>query len=754
MIEGSFQGDTGDLLAVLRLSPMPSSTRIGTIGSVRAVRELLTSGPDLPVAAFEAAVASADAAMRAALGPRHNQILSDCRRALRDWGDEPRRTMAIRLRGRIPTLQDALAAAKAAWPEDKAHRAETAMQKLAGSEDTNVAGLDATAVVIEPLLRAASPETFGVEATKSLQNICGLVRAAVALVDPDRIRGREADVDALPADWKEAVRCLCERTPEHAKAERAIYRRLAATATRDRLGPSGLTEAFVERFIAREIVTKGPSHPEKLRAAARRWSQAVADGVIRSIPITVKTPARRLADVSWMRVPASIREPVDALLSQVRSPTAGFSWSSLVPGEEVDELDLELGLAEISRPAESNTDCLLREPGTVRNWRDAIKRVWHAARTDQRVAHKPDCVEDLFSKDCVLAAIRAMRAARRGRLEQQGKPWTGQEKGRYETSVIQAFVAVGRALGVADDRLAPIVALVPEIDPSVVAKKLKPDGTLKYVYDDRRIGPRHADMLRQFNEETALRRWFGAPQTLWRLAEAHSRSGGKPTLRHAALARSALMVQLCQRVSPLRRMNLARLRNSGEAPHIQLPVGEGEGEGWLVLPAIEVKNHRQIKVRLDPDTVAMIRRYTEVYRPVLAKDVGAAPENEHLFPGSSSERRERGPDGGYGPGLGYTSKENLAKTFAGHMRRYALLRMDLHVMRHLAAKVILDQDPSAMALVQELLGHKKIETTRAYYAEVCGLIAQDRYLALLDKATRKALSKVTFKIGLERDLMR
>ena len=79
----------------------------------------------------------------------------------------------------------------------------------------------------------------------------------------------------------------------------------------------------------------------------------------------------------------------------------------------------------------------------------------------------------------------------------------------------------------------------------------------------------------------------------------------------------------------------------------------------------------------------------------------------------------------------------------------AQLRIDLHVMRHLAAKVILDQDPSAMALVQEVLGHKKIDTTRAYYAEVCGLVAQSRYLELLDRATRKMATSEA--CGMERE---
>ncbi|MFO8080789.1 MAG: hypothetical protein R6V07_10815, partial [Armatimonadota bacterium] len=142
----------------------------------------------------------------------------------------------------------------------------------------------------------------------------------------------------------------------------------------------------------------------------------------------------------------------------------------------------------------------------------------------------------------------------------------------------------------------------------------------------------------------------------------------------------------------------------------------------------------------------------KVYRPVCMTHANADPDNEHLFPGAESWRKEKGQGGGYAQGFGYITKEKLNNTFAKHMLKYCMLHMDLHVMRHLAGKIILDQDPSAMSLVQEILGHKKVETTRAYYAEVCQLVAQRRYLDLLDRATRRAIAKVSFTIKLEKEL--
>jgi integrase len=79
------------------------------------------------------------------------------------------------------------------------------------------------------------------------------------------------------------------------------------------------------------------------------------------------------------------------------------------------------------------------------------------------------------------------------------------------------------------------------------------------------------------------------------------------------------------------------------------------------------------------------------------------------------------------------------------MRKHCGLDLCLHVMRHLAGKIILDQDPSAMSLVQEILGHTRLKTTQSYYAQVSKLVAQRRYIHLLERHSRKVLANVTFK---------
>jgi integrase len=50
--------------------------------------------------------------------------------------------------------------------------------------------------------------------------------------------------------------------------------------------------------------------------------------------------------------------------------------------------------------------------------------------------------------------------------------------------------------------------------------------------------------------------------------------------------------------------------------------------------------------------------------------------------------------------------------------KYVGVRLTPHQFRHLAAKLILDHNPGAYELVQQLMGHKNLQTTINFYAGV------------------------------------
>lgn len=737
-------GDTAALLVSVQLAPLRANTRSGTLHAVRRLRDMLGPGGEVPVARLAAAVADPDPTLTASL-PRWPQLASDVRRALRLHADPARRALALRLAGTgVPTLADAIeAAALLEESADTLQRLRTAVTRFAAARGGTPAMLTATATAIEGPLRTMRPEDLGVGTPKSLENQRALVRRAVRRVDPHRLDAvAGAGGGALSPAWTAALEHVCAGLPKSETGTRAILHRLGRGATAAGETPAGLSSGTVAECLGRDLATHGFGHGEKLRRACRAWNAAVARGLEAPEIAAPTSPAIRQKSVKWETLPLEIRTPVDAVLEKAVSVRAPADWGAFV-GDGIDDEDAALGLPEPDggNVAACASGVRVLEPGTRENWRRAVKRAWQAAMADPRVEPKPGTLAELYTAAVARAVVRAARASRRDRAEARGESFDPAEKGRYEHSLLETLVSVGRATGIDAARVAAVDALKKEIDPAVIAVRRAADGTATRVYEPRRIGRRHAAMLRQFRDESALRRWLEAPGTLWCLAMAPVTAGRSVGQAHVALARSALIARIGQYCGPLRRTALARLRHAGDDRHLVLP--SGRGQALLTIPAIETKTLKTLTVHLDRETVAMIRGYIRYFLPVARRSARARPGNPHIFPGADGSARA---DGGYEPGMGFLTKEKLNRAFSRHMRKHCGLDMCLHVMRHIAGKIILDQDPSAMALVKEMLGHTRLETTEAYYAEVCSIVAQERYLHLLEAASRRVLADTTFTV--------
>ncbi|MFN3613053.1 MAG: hypothetical protein ACK4WC_00630 [Rubrimonas sp.] len=736
------EGDTADLARSLMLTDMPGPTRSAALRAIRAVRNAVALHGEITVPALRAALDAPTTELRAALGERATQTLSDARRGLRAWDCAPRRRLAIALRDRLPTLTDAVAAAQAALPEAEARRVRIALEALAQSERQKPEDMAASAVVIEPILRRLTPEALGVTSPKSLRNKLALIRAAVKRVDMAGGAGRIADISALSPAWRAALDAVEQRLLKSALSPIAILRRFAVSAAAAGCQPTNLAPDVVEDAWDRELAARGARYREKISAACRAWNGAVDAGLAAARRAPPRPTSHRQVDVPWSTVPEPIRGPIDAWLANTVSARTPIGWAALVPDAPAayDGLGLDDLLAE-EADADGAGARVVLEPGTAGNWRAAVARAWRVAMDDPLVQPKPERLADLFDRSVAAAMVAATREARRTRMERQGLSFDPEQKGRHEHSLVEALESVGRVLAVDETRLAQVRAIKLKIDPAIIRTHRNAAGETVRVHEERRIGKRHAAMLAAFSDLSVMGRYFGASDHLWSSAIEPIRRQGAITMRHAALARSALILRIGQFCGPIRRINHARLRAFGDDAHVHLPVGEGHGT--LTIPATETKTFRRICVRIDPRTVAMLKVYIEHFLPVVRKAVGAAPDNPHLWPGAAGDAPE---EGGYGPGLGYIDPGKLNARFSQHVWGHCKLRLCLHVMRHLAGKIILDQDPSAMSLVQHLLGHTSIRTTQSYYAEVNQIIAQQRYLHLLDRSMRQALRGMSFSI--------
>jgi hypothetical protein len=158
---------------------------------------------------------------------------------------------------------------------------------------------------------------------------------------------------------------------------------------------------------------------------------------------------------------------------------------------------------------------------------------------------------------------------------------------------------------------------------------------------------------------------------------------GAPTLQ------TAVMIEILTMI-PLRVLNLSTLRIGSNL------IADRSGGMTLYIPYQDVKNSIVIEARLPPCTVKLLNLYTALYRPLLP---GA--DSAWLFPGKKA---------------GTAKSTQMVRTqISNCMRRRCGLNFTPHTFRAAVGKIILMHNPGAHGLVQQVLSHKSIKTTIAYY---------------------------------------
>ena len=123
----------------------------------------------------------------------------------------------------------------------------------------------------------------------------------------------------------------------------------------------------------------------------------------------------------------------------------------------------------------------------------------------------------------------------------------------------------------------------------------------------------------------------------------------------------------------------------------------GDHETWhLIFPASEVKNDQNLEFRLPQRVIDILKVYLDRARPLLAEE-----GNDFLFPGQGPRHK----------GVGLLSKQ-IAET----AKKKLGVRVTGHQFRHLIGFIFLKDHPGGHEVVRRFLGHKRIETTIAFYA--------------------------------------
>ena len=171
----------------------------------------------------------------------------------------------------------------------------------------------------------------------------------------------------------------------------------------------------------------------------------------------------------------------------------------------------------------------------------------------------------------------------------------------------------------------------------------------------------------------------------------------------------ALMIAILLH-APIRSKNLVELSFATNLTS----VGKGRSRTLrLQLPPEMTKTRRAYEAPLPKDILPIYDLWVGVHRSSFCPK-----PNDYLFPNPRGELRNR---------------DGLAHQLTRFIERETGLRMHVHLFRHLAAKIILEHDPTHMEVARQVLGHANRRTTERAYADFRGDSSFQTYSAALDE---------------------
>jgi integrase len=324
--------------------------------------------------------------------------------------------------------------------------------------------------------------------------------------------------------------------------------------------------------------------------------------------------------------------------------------------------------------------------------RDTKLRIYQLASAFAQSGRDPKSIMGL----CDLVAPDAAKAALRVQHDRNGKRRTGQ-LANYARTLINAARHWVRASEADIDTLR---ALARSITP-------KTGG----------LTDRNRARLRQFDNQSAVHRLISLPGLVFDALPPQGRLSPAQALR----AQSALGVAILILGAPLRIKNLASLqlgvhvlemRPLGLGGNAGFVAGKGTTSRHIVLPALETKNTKDLEFTLPSGLCKYLDVYASRCLPILVRG-----GSTYLFPNTNG--------GSKTPGSLSVQLKNFVKRETG-------LIFNAHLSRHLAAKLFLERHPGDYSVVQQLLGHKDLQTTMRAYVGLEAHDAVKRYDQMMD----------------------
>jgi len=199
---------------------------------------------------------------------------------------------------------------------------------------------------------------------------------------------------------------------------------------------------------------------------------------------------------------------------------------------------------------------------------------------------------------------------------------------------------------------------------------------------------KNRELLKLFDDEKLIARFLHLPQVVFERVLKQS------DIRRVDAVKLMLAFAVAQSIeAPMRPEN-----QMGLTIGTQIFLRAERGTAWLAIrvPALEVKNTRDLQFDLSGTIVDLYEKYMEVARPILT-----ISDNPYLYPGQGSGRKSG------------TSLSQQMKHFTADELGVPLTGQQF---RHVIGYLYLKSHPGDYETVRELLGHTDISTTMSFYA--------------------------------------
>ena len=217
------------------------------------------------------------------------------------------------------------------------------------------------------------------------------------------------------------------------------------------------------------------------------------------------------------------------------------------------------------------------------------------------------------------------------------------------------------------------------------------------------------ERLAQFDEKPVMRRYLQLTARCFAAADRMLKDGSPK--RAARLDQRALALAILTN-KPLRREDLIELDLATDF--------QRDSKGRIVglsIPGSTTKTGRDEEAWFEPPLIKRLERHLKVYRPLLPHS-----DSTYLFPGKDSGHRS--------PGTMSNQLKRLVQDQVG-------AEFNIHLTRHLAVTLLLEDDPRNMSVAQRLIGHAQLKTTERYYGQARTRGAQRKWAQVLSRKARQ-----------------